>query len=975
MNPERRQRVNDLYSEALRRDRPARSAFLSAACAGDAALYRDVESLLAADENTRTLLLGADSVSAAEIESDDDAMLQPVAPGRHAGHYCFLSRIGSGGMGEVWLAEDLMLYRKVAIKLMRPRFTRNAESWTRFMGEARAASGLNHPNIITIYEIGQADSFQFIATEFIDGITLRERLSQGQIELTDTLGIIQQVVSALDTAHRSGIVHRDIKPENIMIRPDGLVKVLDFGLARVIARLQDADADQVRTVPGIIIGTIAYMSPEQARGLEVDARSDVFSLAIVLYEMITGRQPFRGTTPIDVTVAIINQPPPPVARYAPGAPEQLQAIFDKALQKDPDARYPSVREFGADLERVGRAIAASEAGPSHHIEPASEPLPAGRSIRTRRIAAWLAVGAVVLTLTGLALYRFSAPLRSPLPEPKFTPLIGLAGTKDFPAFSPDETRIAFSWDGGKNAQVTPRDIYVKEVGAGEPLRLTTAPEDDILATWSPDGRHITFERVLSNRHDVYRIPATGGQEQKLAETAYGSSWSPDGGKLAVSGLETPFPRDDRVSLTQVLHDGVGIFLIDIETGQRTRLTAPPRSTFDELPVFSPDGRSLAFRRVYGLNEGDVYVVRVSDRVSKQLTFIRNRIFGLTWTADSREIVFVGVRSGTRGIWRVPATGGEVQRVPIPGENPASPVLSRSGTKLAWMESSSDSNIWRASGPGFNGRRELGKFGSITPFLAFPREDHSPEFSPDGNRIVFASGRSGGEDLWICDRDGRNLRQLTNRGGPTGTPHWSPDGRWIAFDSNTNGDSDVYVISPDGGPWRRLTHEASSDSQPVWSHDGRWIYFKSNRSGRNEIWKISAEGGPARPITQSGAFEGFESPDGTLFYFSKGRGVYGIWSIPADGGPERPVPELSEAGYWRSWGLLNEGIYFISKEPGPLQTIRFFNFATRRITPLLAVDKPALWWQAGLTISRDGRSLLFAQLDHSIDEIMMMENFR
>ncbi len=1021
LTAERWQHIERLYYAARELPPAERDSWLMAACRSDAEMRREVETLLAADEqatgflDTPALQLEAQKLAAAQPPLPAPSFTSPLGTsslgtsslGQHFSHYKVLSHIGAGGMGEVYLALDESLERKVALKTLPAQFVADAARLQRFEREAKAVSALNHPNIITIYEIGtvatEAGETHFIATEFIEGVTLRERLTCGPLDLREALTITAQVAAALEAAHKTGIIHRDIKPENIMVRPDGLVKVLDFGLARFAEvhreKLPDvlAEADTLPAITparaggnsmtdaGAIMGTPRYMSPEQARGLKVDARTDIFSLGGILYEMVTGQPAFPGESVAEIFVALLHEAPQPLTQAMPAAPVALDTIICRALEKDRAQRFQSVSELAVALATLKhqvenaselaetRSLQADTANPqSARTQPAQVALTQHSQAVTltpRSLALAAALLLCVAVAVGWISYRWFAPRSVSLPDAIIKPLIGLPGTKDHAAFSPDESRIAFAWDGGKKyTQVSPHDIYVKVLGVGDnPLRLTTAPEDDVMPTWSPDGRFVTFVRMANGRGEIYRVPAQGGKEERLGETVDGCSWSPDGTKLAFISVATAQEKSS-------------VYLLTVETGERKRLTTPPPPLSDGFPVFSPDGKSVAFYRNFGITERDLFVAPVNGGAVKRITNEKTRINGLTWTADGGELVYAATRGTKRQLFRVAVAGGTPERLPLTGENPAYPTISRLTNKLAWTESLSDSNIYVFEGAGFAGRDGLGKFGLPKNLIAYPREDHSPEFSPDGQKIVFASGRAGGEDLWLCDADGGNAAQLTTQGGPTGTPHWSPDGKWLVFDSHTRGNADIYVMPAGGGPWRGLTTEPSSDTQAVWSPDGRWIYFKSNRSGRGELYQLPVEGGAAIQITKTGAFEGYPSPDGKLLYFSKGRGAYGLWTVPIEGGEENPVPELKDAGYWRSWGIVKEGIYFISKEPGSKetgtrQTIKFFSFASRRITPLVTVDREALWWQAGLALSPDGKRLLFAQMDYANDEIMLMENFR
>ncbi len=338
MTPELYRRVNELFHSALEREGDERAAFLDEACGADVALRDKVEALLAAHEQSSEFL----DAPAFEIGETAGSLA-----GERVGHYQVLSLIGAGGMGAVYLARDERLGRKVALKVL-PRYVTNDERRIgRFRREARAASALNHPNIVTIYEIEEADGVHFIATEYVEGITLRKRLNDGPLKLDAALSVALQVADALSHAHRCGIIHRDIKPENIMLRSDGRVKVLDFGLAKFISLTEDASTQTAYSMPGLILGTIAYMSPEQARGLEVDARTDIWSLGVVLYEMLTGSAPFGGPTRADTLAAILERTPLVTLDHA-----ELKRIVDKALRKNLSERYQTIEEFASALRDV-----------------------------------------------------------------------------------------------------------------------------------------------------------------------------------------------------------------------------------------------------------------------------------------------------------------------------------------------------------------------------------------------------------------------------------------------------------------------------------------------------------------------------------------------------------------------------------------------------------------------------------------------
>ncbi|MDQ2840190.1 MAG: protein kinase [Acidobacteriota bacterium] len=960
MTAERWQQIEQVYYTVVSSSLTRRAVILDELCSNDMEMRREVESLLDARERAGSFLSPAQLAGQFDELASESRLI-----GRTLGHYQILSAIGAGAMGEVYLASDTRLDRQVALKVLPAQFTRNPGRVARFRREAKAASALNHQNIMAIYDIGEIGDTWFMAAEFVQGVTLRERLAAGKMPLQETLGIAIQCALALESAHRAGIVHRDIKPENIMVRPDGLVKVVDFGLARVGAAEKAGTVDA--TQAGTLIGTPRYMSPEQARGEKIDGRADIFSLGAVLYEMVSGQRAFGGTTTAEVFAALLCAAPRAPSECVAGIPEDLDAIVSKALQKDLTARYRTMQEFAADLEhlkqqpepkrvaaRTPKRAAALRGGFSH----------------ARRIRRGIAIGATVLA-AGLALAwyaRINRPVSRPeAPGWSVAPLTSFAGYKDFASLSPNGGRIAFSWNGGQGGSggSLMRSIYVKPIGLGDPSRLTFSGQDDVTPIWSPNNRHIAFCRQFARepepgQYGIYLVPASGGRERKVAEGGLGVSWSPDSQTLAIADL----PTKDR-----------GIVLVSLETGQRRRLTYPG-PYFDNFPVYSRDGQWVAFIRSFGLTAREIFVIPARGGTARQLTFDRKPTYGAAWTPDGREIVFASNRgTGGESLWRVAVKGGAPRRLSPTLEGAFFPSISRQGNRLVYTQSSKDTNIYLYRGPGFGKRPAPGPFGRAEGLILSSRRDDSPSFSPDQERIAFVSKRTGNEEIWVSDRNGKSFLQLTSFKGPgTGTPRWSPDGNSIAFDSTAAGNSDIYIMGADGGARRRITAGPSGNFMPSWSPDGKWVYFKSDRSGSGQIWKVPAAGGVATQITRGGASEPFASPDGKLVYFTKGS--WGaICTVPVEGGPETPVSELESFNrIFRSWGVVKQGIYFMSRQDSPDQTIRFFSFATRRVTSLVTLDKEPIWDYPDVALSPDGRRLLFACLDQEVNDLMLIENF-
>jgi Tol biopolymer transport system component len=936
-------RVEEVYYEVSSCPPDRWAGLLDQSCSGDAELRREVESLLAARHEAGDFL--------SEL-FHQATRLGSAAPavGSKIGDYEILGPIGAGAMGEVFRARDTRLGRDVALKVLHAHLTYDEARVMRFQAEARAAATLNHPNIVTIYDVGQSAGTWFIASELIQGVTLRDRLRAAKLSPEETLAFGIQCADALAAAHRAGIVHRDIKPENIMVRADGVVKVVDFGLARMLAPRPEWALEATPT--GSVMGTPRYMSPEQARGQTPDARSDIFSLGAVLFEMAAGRPAFPGTSPAEVFVSLLGSETDMVGA-GPFAP-----VISRALKKDREARYQTIERLAADLRQIDPKAAPSLAA------RLTRAIPAGL-VRAQARQAAVVVLALAVPVAGMYAW-ISRRSRPPDAALKFTTLTTFGGSKSYPAFSPDGTRIAFAWKSSNNDA---HHIYVMTLASGGgPIQLSFSSEDDTFPAWSPDGEQIAFCRRIPSPDErapvpygIYLVPARGGAERKVADGWAGVSWSADGKTLAVA---------------RVPNSG-GIELLSLESGARRRLT---NAREDLHPVFSPNGKWIAFIRVLS-DRGrgrDIFAVPANGGQPRRLTSDAEYITGATWTADSQEIVFSSPRDRAQGsFWRVPVSGGASRPVSAALRDASFPSIARQGSRMAFTESGWDSNLHLYTGPGYPDGGARWRFDSRLGVVLSSGTEHTAVFSPDGGRFAFVSDRSGSNQIWVARRDGSEATQLTFLGKETtGSPRWSPDGAWIAFDVWASNESNIYVVSSQGGAPRLLKRGESWS--PSWSPDGGWVYFSSDRSGVRNIWKMPSSGGDAIQVTHNGAQEGRPSPDGAVVYFRKNTptGCCAIWYAPAGGGPEKPVPELEKfATVSRSWGVVQRGIFFLARENGPRQTVRFLNFGSHEVTDVLRLEKEPDWSFPGVAMSPDGRDLLAVQIDRDTNDLMMIENFR
>ena len=887
----------------------------------------------------------------------------PLDAGRRLGTFEIESPLGAGGMGEVYRALDIKLNRPVAIKVLPEALASDPERLKRFEQEARAASALDHPNIITIHDITEAEGIHFIVMQYVEGKTLRELLKEGPLELNKTLDSAAQIADGLSRAHDKGIVHRDLKPANLMVTEDGLVKILDFGLAKLagpgdLTEASTKDVD-LHTKEGHVLGTAPYMSPEQAQGKKVDSRSDVFSFGCVLYEMVTGQRAFPEDSMAGVMASIIRGEPQKVSDSVPSVPLDLERITTRCLRKEPERRFQSMADLRVELLEVQEAVKSGSFVSADLVQKA-------RPSQSRK--AWLAVAAAVL-LVGMAVTAWLFTRGQPAEDtpPRTTPFTTSVDLERDPAISPDGKSIAYAWNRGGEFDNEEFDIYVQLIGGGDPLQITKSPLPDMSPAWSPDGRRIAFLREVEDGSEIFVVSSLGGEEKRLGKTltkmwyggatwSAGLDWSPDGNWLAIS---------DRDSA----EDAAAIFLVSTESGDKRRVTTPETGAPHHQPAFSPDGEQLAFLRGQGFANNAVCLYELESGEQKVLFEIPNgALYDVDWAADESSLLVSHEINGRIAMGKV-SLDGEFFPLNV-GENAETFDVGKVGGLLVYSTRFlANCNIWRMDGPAVTER------GEPEQWIPSTQMDWLPDLSPDGSKIAFTSRRSGSPAVWVCNSEGLDCSQLAAGGL---VPRWSPNSEFLSF--NTSGKPDIFVIEVNSGFQRQLT-DSHQNAGASWSHDGDWIYYHSSQGGSRNIWRIPSQGGEPTQLTRHGGQHPLESSDGQFAYYMKPlepdaqRPINNhIWKVPVDGGEETPVYEEGEIAilYWTLWNdhlIIHDGDY----KTGIV--IRSVDLTTGEESILADLGNDRRYC-FGLDVSADGRWMFFSgRIGKPESDIMLVENFR
>jgi serine/threonine protein kinase len=890
-----------------------------------------------------------------------------IAAHTKLGRYEIRSQIGAGGMGEVYLAEDTQLKRSVALKVLPSDFTQNEDRLRRFIQEAEAAAALNHPNIAHIYEIGEADGTRFIAMEYVDGVTLYEKIHHEKTPLRKLLKYLVQVAEGLAKAHAASIVHRDLKPDNIMISRDEYAKILDFGLAKLVEpqKPQKANADEFNeaatammpqplSIAGMIMGTAGYMSPEQAQGRvrEIDHRSDIFSFGCILYEAVTGRKAFEGKDALDSLHKIVHAPTPQIKDINADAPQDLQRIVRRCLAKEQDKRYQSIKEVAIELDELRQEL-KDKAALDYSVQPQSNNVESAISsqkvkidsaqhptvstaqteifrstssaeylvsgIKSHKISVSVAAFALLMLMGGIAfaLYKFWGTADKP-PQAIKIERLTTNGKSSSAAISPDGKYVVYSVNEGGG-----QSLWVRQVTASSNVQIIPSAEDVYYwgLTFTPDSNYINFTKVQFEKNvdwELYQMPVLGGTQKKLITNAEGGvSYSPDGRQFAFVREEYPSAEESALFIANA--DGTGERIL---ASRKTPETFPSR---ERAPAWSPDGKTIAciVKTTTGIGRMDVVEVNVVDGTSKiVVTKDWEEIFQIAWLPDKSGLLVLGVEKGSVNyigqIWRFSYPEGEARRITTDFNNYASMSQPSESNALVTVQSNTISNIWVAPNGDAGRAVQIKSGGNNLEGI------EGIAWTPDG-RIVYDSLASGALGIWIMNADGTGQKQLTVDAGVNFRAKVTPDGRYIVFASIRNDQANIWRMNLDGSNPKQLTN-GNSDWDPAITPDSRWVIYSAQRSGMPYLWKVSIDGGDAVQLIDNHTNFPEVSPDGKWIVCSYRKDVNSTWRyaiIPYEGGePVKVFDLLGKKGNFR-WSPDSRSLNYLRDTSGGITNIWSF----------------------------------------------------
>ena len=1013
MTPERWRQITDLFEAALTREAAARPAFLAEACAGDDELRREVEAMLRSHEQAPDFI-EEPAVAAAARQGGDGASLA----GQTVAHYQVLSMLGSGGMGDVYLALDTRLGRRVALKLL-PEYLSGDERRARmFTKEARAASALSHPNIVTVYDVGQAGGRFYIAMEYVEGETLRAHIHRERTPLAKLLKYLQQAAEGLAKAHAEGIVHRDLKPDNIMVTRDGYAKVLDFGLAKLVEptrRPGAGDPSEVATallppqsLPGMVLGTAGYMSPEQAQGktAEIDQRADIFSFGCILYEAATGRKAFEGADVLDSLHKVVHAPTPRLGEVSPQVPADLERVVRRCLAKDPERRYQSIKDVALELEELLPALngqpefsrpAPAEPSQANAVtDAAGQTTAAALPERTSSSAEYLVGGIkrhktgvilvsavlVVVAVAGAGLLLLlarrgyfgrqqpagSAPVS--FERMKFTRLTTTGKTSDA-AISPDGKYVAYlniESRGGVARDGGTASIWIRQLATGRDIKIVE-PEQFISKgmTFSPDSNYLYYRTQEAGRAGwMYRISVLGGDAQKVVKNAFSTvSFSPDGKRIAFIRNHSPVIGESNVVIANA--DGTDERVVTTHRGGEL-FAIPTRPT---APMWSPDGKVLACALLTAFN-GSVSLleVQVEGGAERQIGTGRwSAIDALAWLPDGSGLMMTArdQSSPQTQIWHVAYPSGAARRVTNDLSEYVGMSLSADAGAMVVAQAARETDIWLVPS------ERPAESRAVTSGKGKADGNWGICWTPDG-KLLYGSDASGNRDIWLLDPAKGTQKQLTKDARQNFYPRVTPDGQSVLFFSDRGDTFGLWRMDIDGGNQRQLISGPllRFDITP----DGQWIVY-GRQGSRNipTLWRARIDGSEPMELNN----EYWEeipavSPDGKQIafqYFGLGTGAMNLGHMPIEGGGITKIAESPyRLGLTLRWTPDGSAIAYIDNRGGPGQIWAqpVGSGPPRKLTDF---KSDYLYW---FDFSRDGKQLAVAR-GVTTSDVVLISNFR
>ena len=877
-----------------------------------------------------------------------------LAPGTRLNHYRIVAPIGAGGMGEVYEAEDARLKRRVALKVLPGDATDAPDRYLRFEREAQALASLNHPNIVTIYSVEESSGVRFITMERVDGQPLDRVIPEGGLPLADLLRYATPIVDALAAAHERGIVHRDLKPANVMVTAGGCIKVLDFGLAKLVGAAYHADglttasAAMDRTAEGRIVGTAAYMAPEQAEGRGSDHRSDIFSLGILLYEMAAGVRPFAGASTLAVLSSIIKDDPPALVAINPAIPAEFERHVRRCLAKRPEERWQTATELRDRLRELGRFTSDEQSS--------------GVLRSTAHRWRWPAAAAVIILLLGLAADSWLSTRGASrtggleLGAPRFIRVTSGPGLESWPTLSADGRWLAYAVNEGGQW-----DIHVKAPGDEAARNLTAgASSNDTMPAFSPDGRQIAF-RSDRDGGGIFVMTMSGESVRRLVDRGYDPAWSPDGTEIFFADGSGGDP-DARFAPSE-------LWAVNVQTEQ-TRLIAPVDAV---APRPSPDGRLIAYwalpvsadGRTFAGGNRDIWVRPAAGGEAVRVTAAEGIDWNPVWGPEGRSLLFSSDRSGTVNLWSVavdPTSGrplGEPQPLTTPAPWAGFMTSSGDATTIAYAAYDFTTN---AASIGFDPDSGVIE-GEERTIVAGSRAWLQPDVSPDGTLMALRSARAQ-EDIYVVNSDGTGLRALTSDAALDRTPRWLPDGRSLVFYSTRSGRYQFWSVNRDGSGLHQLTHAPDiTFNYPVPSPDGRWLGGTNPNTREQFIVDLrdaarAPDRLPAPPSSVSAVYLNDWSPDGARIAAHESP-TGGLWMYQVE---DRRWERVAPAGAYPRW--LPDSQRMVATSGGRIVLVDTRTKLSREVyaQPGRRISYVAL--------SRDGRRLYFTSGSTGADVWLM-----